>query len=83
VDAENLNVLEIRSTLDLPPDSGLQKGESRVEYGPVEIAGKTYNLPQHSEVRMQDKDNSYINSIDFKNYQKFVVQSTIHYGSQQ
>ena len=83
VDVENLNVLEIRSSLDLPLSSGLQKGESTVEYGQVRIAGKSYSLPLHSEVLMQDKEYVYRNSIDFKNYRKFAVESTIHYGSAQ
>jgi hypothetical protein len=79
VDAAELNVLEIRSSLDLPPNPSMQRGESSVEYGPVEIAGKSYNLPLHSEVLVQDKEYLYVNRIDFKNYQRFVVESTIHY----
>ncbi len=81
VDADTLDVLRINSTLDLPTNSSLQKGESSVEYEPVEIAGKRYNLPFHSEVRMQDKAYLYVNRIDFRNYHKFAVESTIHYDN--
>ena len=79
VDAETMNVLRIKSTLELPANAFLRKGESNVDYEPVEIAGKSYNLPFHSKVLLQDKKYFYVNRIDFKNYQKFAVESTIHY----
>ena len=81
VDVDTLGVLRIKSSLDLPANSPFQKGESSVEYEPVEIAGKSYNLPSHSEVRLVSKEYSYINTIDFRNYHKFAVESTIHYDN--
>jgi hypothetical protein len=83
VDAGNLDVLRIRSALDLPADSPWKKGESMVEYERTEIAGKSYNLPFHSEVTLQDKDVAYSNRIDFRDYHKFAVESTIHFNDPQ
>ncbi len=71
----------IDSSLDLPADASFLTGKSTVEYEPVKIAGKSYNLPFHSEVRMQDKEYSYANRIDFRDYHKFAVESTIHYDN--
>jgi hypothetical protein len=84
VDSDTSEVMRITSRLDLPPKFPIQMAERRVDYKQTRIAGKSYNLPSHSEVRMQDKPNLYVNSIDFKDYHKFVVDSTIHYdGSPQ
>ena len=52
-----------------------------VTYKPAEIAGKTYNLPSRSEVRMKDSAHLYVNEIQFRDYHRFVVESTIHYDS--
>jgi hypothetical protein len=38
-------------------------------------------MPLHSEVLMRDKEYLYVNRIDFRNYQKFAVESTIHYDN--
>ncbi len=79
VDANTLNVMRITSKLDLPVNFPIQMGETTVEYRPVQIAGKSYNLPYRSEVRMKDAFHLFVNTIEFKNYQKFAVESTIHY----
>lgn len=84
VDSDTSEVMRITSRLDLPPRFPIQMAERRVDYKQTRIAGKSYNLPSHSEVRMQDSLNLYVNRIDFKDYHKFVVDSTIHFdGSPQ
>ena len=52
-----------------------------MDYQSTDIAGKKYMLPFQSEVRMTDSTRRYVNRIEFKNYQKFTVESTIHYNS--
>jgi hypothetical protein len=79
VDADTLAVLQITSRLDLPAGFPIVMGETTVDYRPVQIAGKGYNLPYRSEVRMKDTYHLFVNRIEFKNYQKFTVESTIHY----
>jgi len=51
------------------------------DYRPVEIAGTSYSLPSHTEVRIKDNARLYVNEIEFRNYHKFVAESTIHYDS--
>ena len=75
VDADTLEVIRITSHLDLPPQFPIQTAEREVDYSQTTIAGNSYNLPSHSEVRMEISLHSYVNKIDFKNYQKFIVES--------
>ena len=79
VDGENLEVVRITSELVLPIDFPIAMATVAVDYKPVQIAGKMYNLPSHSEVRMKDRSRLYVNEIEFRNYHKFAVESTIHY----
>jgi hypothetical protein len=82
VDAEKLEVLRINSVLELPKSFPIQASELTVQYQPVEIAGRPYMLPVHSEVRVRDTAHLFVNKIDFKNYRKFAVESTIHYNDE-
>lgn len=81
VDAATLEVVKVDSRLELPPDFPIEMGETTVEYRPASIAGKSYMLPSHSEVRMEDRDHLYVNRIDFKDYHKFTTESTILYDN--
>ena len=54
VDSKTFEVVRIRSTLELPVDFPIKMVTIEVTYRPVEIAGKSYNLPNDSEVRMKD-----------------------------
>lgn len=82
VDAEKLEVLRISSALELPKSFPIQASELTVLYQAVEVAGKRYMLPVHSEVRVRDRAHLFVNKIDFKNYRKFTVESTIHYNDE-
>lgn len=82
VDSETMQVVRITSQLDLPGDFPITMGETTVDYKPVALAGKTYNLPSHSEVRLKDRSRLYVNQIEFRSYHKFAVESTIHYDSE-
>ncbi|MGA9585843.1 MAG: VWA domain-containing protein, partial [Terracidiphilus sp.] len=79
-DAETHEVLRIVSHLNLPSGFPIDRAERVVEYRPANIAGKSYNLPFHSEVQMQSGLNLYVNKIDFKDYRKFTVEATIRLG---
>ncbi|MGA8088107.1 MAG: hypothetical protein WCA10_12430 [Terracidiphilus sp.] len=82
VDSKTFEVARISSALELPVDFPIKMATIEVTYRPVEIAGKAYNLPSLSEVRVKDSTRLYVNEIEFKNYHKFAVESTIHYDSQ-
>ncbi len=82
VDAETGGVLRMAShVVDLPPDFPVKQVERSVDYMPVSIEGRTYNLPSHSELQMRDCKRLYVNKINFKDYHKFTVESTIRMGS--
>ena len=79
IDGSSMEVLRLSFELELPGDFPVRSSEKSIEYESTEIAGKSYMLPYRSEVRMLDNSHLYVNKIDFKNYQKFAVESTIHY----
>jgi hypothetical protein len=81
VDREKLQVLRITSELELPEGFPIRMATIQVDYKPVDIAGKTYDLPSHSELRIRDSARLYVNEIEFRNYRKFGTDSTIHYDS--
>jgi len=79
VDPQTFSVLRITTTLDLPAGFPIVRADRTIEYKPITIANREYLLPSHSEVHMQDSARSYVNEVDFKDYHKFVAESTIHY----
>jgi len=79
VDPETFTVLRVATALDLPRDFPILHSERTIEFKPVKIAGKEYWLPSHSEVSAQDRLQSYVNEVDFKEYHKFVAEATVHY----
>jgi hypothetical protein len=81
VNPETMQVLRITSELELPIDFPIQTATTTIDYKSVTIAEKTYTLPSRSEVRLKDNSRLYVNQIEFRNYQKFAVESTIHYDS--
>ena len=79
VDPQTFSVLRITTTLDVPAGFPIVRADRTIEYKPITIANREYLLPSHSEVHMQDSARSYVNEGDFKDYHKFVAESTIHY----
>lgn len=79
VDPQTFSVLRTTSNLDLPAGFPIRHADRMIEYKPIMIANKEYLLPSHSEVHMQDISRWYVNEVDFKDYHKFVAESTIHY----
>ncbi|HEY1575726.1 MAG TPA: hypothetical protein VGF82_01460 [Terracidiphilus sp.] len=81
VDVTRLQVVRIVSELELPVEFPIKLDRTTVEYKPVEIAGKSFNLPYKSEVRLQDASHLYVNEIEFRKYHKFSAESTLHYDN--
>jgi hypothetical protein len=80
IDPETFAVLEISSTLELPASFRIRNVERKILYAEQDIAGKSYNLPIHCEIHMQEGNLVFDNSIDFKDYHRFTSESTIHVG---
>lgn len=81
VDTESMQVVRIAFELELPVGFPIKVDRTTIEYRPVEIAGKSFNLPYKSEVHLQDASHVYVNEIEFRKYHKFSTESTIHYDS--
>ena len=81
VDEATKQVLQITTHLNLPRNVSIVFAEREVEYRDASIAGKSYNLPFRSEVRIRESGEDYFNRIEFKNYQKFAVESRIIAGN--
>jgi hypothetical protein len=79
VDPQTFSVLRITTTLNLPAGFPIVHIDRTIEYKLIVIANKECLLPSHSEVHMQDSTRSYVNEVNFKDYHKFVAESTIHY----
>jgi hypothetical protein len=80
IDPETFSVLEISSTLELPGNFRIRNVERKILYATQDIGGKTYNLPIHCEIHMEEGNLSFNNSIDFQNYHRFTSESTVHVG---
>ena len=80
IDPVTFDVLQIISRLNVPAGFPIHFVERKIEYAPQQIAGKNYNLPSRSEMRMEDDTQIYSNEIEFKNYHHFTSESTIHVG---
>lgn len=78
VDANTLDVLQLDSTLEIPPGFRMETCAVKVDYRQTTIADQLYSLPFHAEVRIRDHSSLYVNQIDFRNYHKFTVKLTIH-----
>jgi hypothetical protein len=81
IDESSMDVLRIYLSAEIPRDFPVHENDRTVDYESTEIAGKKYMLPSRSEVRMTDDARLYVNTIQFRNYEKFAVESTIHYNN--
>jgi hypothetical protein len=80
IDKATFNVIRIEEqTGPLPASFPFDKAESVVEYGFINIDGKTYTLPLQSEILtcQRGTSNCTKNEIRFQNYRKFGADSNI------
>jgi hypothetical protein len=80
IDKATFNVMRIEEqTGPLPSSFPFDKAESVVEYGFMNIDGKTYPLPVHSEILTCQRGTSICtkNDINFRNYRKFGADSNV------
>ncbi len=80
IDKATFNAIRIEEqTGPLPASFPFDKAESVVAYGFINIDGKTYPLPVHSEILTCQRGTTICtkNEIDFRNYRKFGADSNI------
>jgi hypothetical protein len=86
IDKATFNVMRIEEqTGPLPSSFPFDKAESVVEYGFMNIDGKAYPLPVHSEILTCQRGTSTCtkNDIRFQNYRKFGADSNITFDKNQ
>ena len=80
IDKESRRVLRIeQQALNIPRDFAYDKAESTLEYGFVNIDGRSYLLPVQSDnmACLSGNANCSRNVIDFRNYRKFSADSSV------
>jgi hypothetical protein len=80
IDKATSNVMRIEEQTDsLPLSFPFDKAETVVEYGFMNIDGKTYPLPVHSDILTCQRGSTICtkNDINFRNYRKFGADSSI------
>jgi hypothetical protein len=82
IDKESNRVLRIEQrTISLPGSFPLEKAESILEYGWVQIDGKSYLMPVRSDNLACTREGGVCsrNEIVFQNYRKFSAESNIKF----
>jgi len=82
VDPETYDVVELSSSVDVPPNSPIQKVERRIDYAIQKIGKRDFYVPVHSELHMEQGYLVYDNLIEFTNYHHFSSESTVRYGDE-
>ncbi|HUB82806.1 MAG TPA: hypothetical protein VMB03_28605 [Bryobacteraceae bacterium] len=81
VDRETGGVLRLVYEADtISADFPMQYASTTVDYGFVEVAGRTYLLPVRAEIETDVDGFRSRNISEFKDYRKFSTDSTVHFG---
>jgi hypothetical protein len=78
VDRETHQVLRLTSAPEIPADWPVTEVPGEIDYGFVNVDGKEFLLPQHSEMRIVSRNGSQTRTLTvFSNYHKFSTGVTI------
>lgn len=64
-------------SIDIPPELDTIEIQTVIDYGQVDIAGRSYLLPAHAAVTQQTSSRLVRNDLVFRNYRKFEAESTV------
>ena len=90
VDADSGAILRITRKAKPPTDFPTMRTDTVVEYGFVDIGGKSHLCPLRSVIASTASSSStryhgwvlhYLNELEFTDYQKFVASSTLRFGT--
>ncbi len=90
VDADSGAILRITRKAKPPADFPTMRTDTAVEYGFVDIGGKSHLCPLRSVIASTASSSSaryhgwvlhYLNELEFSDYQKFVANSTLQFGA--
>ena len=68
--------------VDIPKSFPVKKALEILNYGDVEISGRTYMCPMKAQVWMESGKQKTRNDIEFRLYRKFGTESNIVYGAE-
>jgi hypothetical protein len=83
IDRETRDVMRLDCQSDsIPDDFPLKASNRTLDYGLVDVGGRSFLLPTHAEVFMIPRLSSLRtrNEVEFTDYRKFTGQSTISFG---
>ncbi len=81
IDRETGEVVHLDHVADqIPLELEMSRAVTEVDYDFIEVAGKQYLLPVHSETTMDGKTGSSKNESEFRDYRKFDSSSKVDYG---
>jgi hypothetical protein len=83
IDSETKDVMRLDCDADSIPGDFPLKGATRtLDYGSVDVGGRSFLLPLRAEVRMMPRDRPLQtrNEVEFGDYRKFTGESTISFG---
>ena len=81
IDTETAEVLHLKYVADHIPESlHLTYAGTKVDYALAGIAGQNYLLPSRSELEMRGPTAWARNVIEFRDYRRFSVDSTVDFG---
>jgi len=82
LDSETSRVLRLTATADdIPKDSRIFQSSVDVDYDFVDVAGHSYLLPTRSNSHMEKSYRQISNVVNFVDYRKFEVDSSIDFGT--
>jgi hypothetical protein len=81
VNPSNGTILRLVLRADLEPNLTLHKADSVIEYGPVELGGKTYICPMKSVAFSVNSKRWWLNDIAFEQYHLYRASAQILTGS--
>jgi hypothetical protein len=83
IDRSSGNVVRIETkAVDIPPAFPFRRVEAEVDYGPVNLPSGRYFLPERAEnVSCNDPQPCSRNVIEFRNYHKYIGESSISFES--
>jgi hypothetical protein len=82
LDSETSRVLRLTATADdIPKDSRIFQSSVEVDYDFVDVAGHSYLLPSRSNSHMEKSYRQITNVVNFVDYRKFEVDSSIDFGA--
>jgi hypothetical protein len=81
LDSETNRVLKLSAIADdIPAATSILQSTVEVDYDFIDVAGRNYLLPSHSESRMERQYRQIANLVTFAGYRKFEADSTIDFG---